>query len=122
MAVTRGGMTLADAIVSAQQGHPKYAKRQMTWFRHEPEVHWLNGFGDESGASKRPCGSSRGVFLWRDKRLTILQERLRWRSHSVNLVADSSDCASVDHQEDFAAVIGHDEVICEGRVSGCDFN
>jgi tRNA dimethylallyltransferase len=45
-------MTLADAIVSAQQGRRNYAKRQMTWFRHEPEVHWLNGFGDEPGASK----------------------------------------------------------------------
>ena len=40
-------MTLEEAIASAQQGHRNYAKRQMTWFRREPEVHWLNGFGDQ---------------------------------------------------------------------------
>ena len=39
-------LSLADAIASAQQGHRNYAKRQMTWFRREPEVHWLRGFGD----------------------------------------------------------------------------
>ena len=25
----------------------RYAKRQLTWFRREPEVRWLNGFGDD---------------------------------------------------------------------------
>jgi tRNA dimethylallyltransferase len=24
-----------------------YAKRQMTWFRREPNVEWFSGFGDE---------------------------------------------------------------------------
>ena len=42
----RGEMTLADAITSAQQGHRNYAKRQLTWFRREPEVHWIEDFGD----------------------------------------------------------------------------
>jgi tRNA dimethylallyltransferase len=37
-----------QAIQSAQQGHRNYAKRQMTWFRREPEVTWLKGFGDEA--------------------------------------------------------------------------
>jgi tRNA dimethylallyltransferase len=46
-AVLRGEMTLGEAIVSAQQGHRNYAKRQLTWFRREPEVHWLKGVGDE---------------------------------------------------------------------------
>jgi tRNA dimethylallyltransferase len=36
-----------QAIQSAQQGHRNYAKRQMTWFRREPEVIWLKGFGGE---------------------------------------------------------------------------
>jgi len=30
-----------------QQAHRNYAKRQMTWFRREPGVHWLAGFGNE---------------------------------------------------------------------------
>jgi tRNA dimethylallyltransferase len=37
-----------SAIAAAQQGHRNYAKRQLTWFRREPGVHWLSGFGDES--------------------------------------------------------------------------
>ena len=43
----RGELTREQAIAAAQQGHRNYAKRQMTWFRREPHVHWLEGFGDE---------------------------------------------------------------------------
>lgn len=42
-----GEISLEQAIVAAQQGHRNYAKRQMTWFRREPDVHWLHGFGSE---------------------------------------------------------------------------
>jgi tRNA dimethylallyltransferase len=42
----RGEITREQAIQSAQQAHRNYAKRQMTWFRREPEVQWLHGFGD----------------------------------------------------------------------------
>ena len=47
-AVLRGDMTREEAIAAAQQGHRNYAKRQQTWFRREPEVHWLKGFGDDT--------------------------------------------------------------------------
>ncbi len=43
----RGELGLEQAIAAAQQGHRNYAKRQMTWFRREPDVEWLNGFGSE---------------------------------------------------------------------------
>ena len=43
----RGELTREQAIVATQQAHRNYAKRQMTWFRREPEVRWLQGFGDE---------------------------------------------------------------------------
>jgi tRNA dimethylallyltransferase len=46
MLVIRGEIPFAQAVASAQQGHRNYAKRQMTWFRREPDVHWLRGFGD----------------------------------------------------------------------------
>lgn len=36
------------ALQAAQQAHRNYAKRQMTWLRREPDVVWLDGFGDES--------------------------------------------------------------------------
>jgi tRNA dimethylallyltransferase len=42
-----GELTLEQAIAAAQQGHRNYAKRQMTWFRREQDVHWIRGFGDD---------------------------------------------------------------------------
>jgi len=42
-----GALTLEQAIAAASQGHRNYAKRQLTWFRREPGVLWLNGFGDD---------------------------------------------------------------------------
>jgi len=43
----RGEINRESAISAAQQAHRNYAKRQMTWFRREHEVLWLEGFGDE---------------------------------------------------------------------------
>ena len=42
----RGELDRESALAVAQQAHRNYAKRQMTWFRREPNVHWLAGFGD----------------------------------------------------------------------------
>ena len=44
----RGELTREQALQAAQQAHRNYAKRQMTWFRREPEVIWLRGFGDQA--------------------------------------------------------------------------
>jgi len=43
----RGEATRDQAVQAAQQGHRNYAKRQMTWFRREPDLNWLRGFGDD---------------------------------------------------------------------------
>ena len=43
----RGDLSRDQAVSAAQQAHRNYAKRQMTWFRREPEVQWLKGFGDD---------------------------------------------------------------------------
>jgi tRNA dimethylallyltransferase len=43
----RGELTRDQAVLAARQAHRNYAKRQMTWFRREPEVCWLRGFGDD---------------------------------------------------------------------------
>ena len=48
----RGELSLEQAIVAAQQGHRNYAKRQMTWFRREPEIHWIPEFGSEPVVQK----------------------------------------------------------------------
>jgi tRNA dimethylallyltransferase len=47
LAVLAGTVSREAAISAAQQGHRNYAKRQLTWFRREPEVHWITAFGDE---------------------------------------------------------------------------
>ena len=47
LAVIDNTMTLEAAIAAAQQGHRNYAKRQLTWFRREPEVHWIEDFGNQ---------------------------------------------------------------------------
>jgi tRNA dimethylallyltransferase len=45
--VLRESWSVEEAVAAAQQGHRNYAKRQMTWFRREPEVHWIAGFGHD---------------------------------------------------------------------------
>jgi tRNA dimethylallyltransferase len=48
----RGELTREQALAATQQAHRNYAKRQMTWFRREPDVIWLTGFGDDSAVVK----------------------------------------------------------------------
>jgi tRNA dimethylallyltransferase len=47
LAVQTGALTAEAALAAAQQGHRNFAKRQLTWFRREPGVHWLEAFGDQ---------------------------------------------------------------------------
>ena len=42
----RGERTVESAIEQTKQDVRNYAKRQLTWFRREPGVVWLEGFGD----------------------------------------------------------------------------
>jgi tRNA dimethylallyltransferase len=56
----RGELTRHEAIAAAQQGHRNYAKRQMTWFRREPEVVWIRGFGDESAVAVQAFSLTEG--------------------------------------------------------------
>jgi tRNA dimethylallyltransferase len=48
LAVLSGTLSKEAAVAAAQQGHRNFAKRQLTWFRREPDVNWLAGFGDEA--------------------------------------------------------------------------
>ena len=53
VAVLAGKLTEDAAIAAAQQGHRNYAKRQLTWFRREPEVVWIESFGYEAETLRR---------------------------------------------------------------------
>jgi tRNA dimethylallyltransferase len=43
----RGELTPKEALFYAQRNTRRYAKRQITWFRQEPEIEWVRGFGDD---------------------------------------------------------------------------
>ena len=43
----QGDVDEQTMLLAAQQGHRNYAKRQITWFRREPDVRWFQGFGDD---------------------------------------------------------------------------
>jgi tRNA dimethylallyltransferase len=58
----RGEFTRDQAVQAAQQGHRNYAKRQMTWFRREPEVTWVNGFGDDAAVQSAAISLTEKAF------------------------------------------------------------
>jgi tRNA dimethylallyltransferase len=37
-----GNITLDQAIENIKTNTRRYAKRQLTWFRRDPEYHWIN--------------------------------------------------------------------------------
>lgn len=41
MAALRGEMTMQEAVEKIKQESRRYAKRQLTWFRRNPDIHWL---------------------------------------------------------------------------------
>ncbi len=43
----KGEVSLEAAVESAQTNTRRYAKRQWTWFRRDPEIAWLPGFGGD---------------------------------------------------------------------------
>jgi tRNA dimethylallyltransferase len=46
LAFLRGEIAVDRAVYLAQLETRHYAKRQWTWFRRDPEMHWLSGFGN----------------------------------------------------------------------------
>jgi len=58
----RGERTLESAIEQSKQDVRNYAKRQLTWFRKEPDVYWLQGFGDEEGIQKELFSAAEGLI------------------------------------------------------------
>ncbi len=70
----RGALTLQQAVESTIVETRQYAKRQRTWFRRDPDIRWLSGFGDDAGilaeatqaiASLGPGNHSAGINVLR---------------------------------------------------------
>ena len=51
-AVLQCRMRMDDSRAAIQQATRRYAKRQLTWFRREPSVHWIAGFGEQVNVQK----------------------------------------------------------------------
>ena len=63
MQFLRGEITRETAISATQQAHRNYAKRQMTWFRREPGVIWLEGFGNQPEIQQEALSRIRSLAI-----------------------------------------------------------
>ncbi len=54
-----GEFTLGQAITDCQTRTRQYAKRQLTWFRAEPDVAWLPGFGADCNIQEQAAAAVR---------------------------------------------------------------
>jgi tRNA dimethylallyltransferase len=72
VAAARGKIKKEVAIQETQTATRRYAKRQRTWFRREPDVQWFVGFGDDpaiqqdvfnylAGVGIKPAPAAAGV-------------------------------------------------------------
>jgi tRNA dimethylallyltransferase len=57
LALVQGCVSLDDAVRDTQTATRQYAKRQLTWFRREPDVRWFSGFGSDGDVEQQ-------VFDW----------------------------------------------------------
>ena len=52
----KGERSLESAVEQTKLDVRHYAKRQLTWFRREPDVEWIEGFGDDPQVQERVIG------------------------------------------------------------------
>lgn len=50
-----GALTLDQAVELTTIATRQYAKRQLTWFRRESDIRWLDCFGDDPAALQHSC-------------------------------------------------------------------
>ncbi|HEY2847900.1 MAG TPA: hypothetical protein VGI80_08780, partial [Pyrinomonadaceae bacterium] len=56
----RGERTLESAMERSKQDVRNYVKRQLTWFRKEQDVVWLDGWGTDAGQIDRLLNTTEG--------------------------------------------------------------
>lgn len=61
----RGEVTLEEAVKQIKQETRNFGKRQLTWFRREPGVNWLAGFGDEARIQEGALARGRALAVSR---------------------------------------------------------
>ena len=70
VSVLRGGMTVEEAIDQTSLQTRQYAKRQMTWFRKEKDIRWIEEAGETS------AGLAAFLALMRDNEVGTRVRRL----------------------------------------------
>lgn len=68
LAVLSGQLALDQAIRECQAKTRQYAKRQMTWFRHEPGIEWLHGFGSDPAVQQQALAVARAFLAGQEGR------------------------------------------------------
>lgn len=58
----QGKRTIESALEQTKLDVRHYAKRQMTWFRREEGVQWINGFGDQADTIREVLGCLKPLF------------------------------------------------------------
>jgi len=61
-AFLRGETGYLGMVESIQRETRRYAKRQLTWFRKEPDVVWIDGAGDDPAVQQRIFSDLRAFF------------------------------------------------------------
>jgi tRNA dimethylallyltransferase len=59
LAHLRGQISLDQAIVATEIETRQYAKRQLTWFRRDTRIVWLDGFGSDPAIAEAGLGAVR---------------------------------------------------------------
>jgi tRNA dimethylallyltransferase len=62
-----------EAIQECQTKTRQYAKRQLTWFRREPDINWLTGFGGEKRIQQEALEIT-GKFFRESSNRTVARE------------------------------------------------
>jgi len=81
-AVAKGQMSLPEAILQTQVATRRYAKRQMTWFRHEAGITWLGGFGDDPRIQSQVLNLLHEIGIAAPRRGPELQNPALFARHS----------------------------------------
>jgi tRNA dimethylallyltransferase len=94
-AYLQGSVAYEQAVEQIQRATRRYAKRQLTWFRRDPEIRWHAGFGDDpavvEAASEQVRSFLRQQGVQAPARVTAVQEqRQPWRNDSTSLSGHST--------------------------------
>lgn len=59
-----GKLSEEAAVEKIRQATRQFAKRQLTWFRREPDITWLSGFGDDPRVVAAALATCAGAQKW----------------------------------------------------------